>query len=126
MSIIYEEADTRESPFGTPVSVIIWTFTADGDGDASEETVKISGVIKRAVTIPDGDATPTADWDLTILDEDGVDVLCGNGADRDSEGTGAAEQAFPCPGNLAVSSTLTFTAANAGDTKKAVVKLYIA
>jgi hypothetical protein len=125
MSLTYEEADNRESPFGTPVSVISWAFTSDGDGDASEETVKIMGVIKRAVTIPDGDDTPTADWDLTIEDEDSVDVLCGNGADRDSGGTGAIEQAFPCPGNLAVSSTLTFKAANAGDSKKATVKLYI-
>jgi hypothetical protein len=55
-----------------------------------------------------------------------VDVLCGNGADRDSGGTGAVEQVFPCPGSVAVHSQLTFAVANAGASKKAIVRLYIA
>jgi hypothetical protein len=119
----YEKATDRETPVGSPVSIITWAFTTDGYGNASEETEKTSGIIKRVVTVPAaaGDA-PTAGWDLTIKDEDGVDVLCGNGADRDAS---ASEQAFPCPVNLAVASKLTFTVANAGDTKKGVVKLYI-
>ena len=126
MTITYEEADKRESPFGTPVSVISWAFTSDGSGVASEQTVPISGIPKRAVTVPDGVAPPTAGWDLTIKDEDGVDVLCGNGADRDAGGTGAVEQVFPCPASIAVHSQLTFAVSNAGASKKAIVRLYIA
>jgi len=126
MTITYEEADKRESPFGTPVSVISWAFISNGSGVASEQSVKIAGIPKRAVTVPDGVAPPTLSWDLTIKDEDGVDVLCGNGADRDAGGTGAVEQIFPCPGTVAVHSQLTFAVANAGASKKATVRLYIA
>jgi hypothetical protein len=124
--MIYVEADKRESPFGTRVSVTSWLFTSDGSGDASETTVKMAGIVKRAVCIPDLVAPPTASWDLTILDEDGADVLCGNGADRDAGGTGAVEQVFPCPGQVAINSTLTFKIANAGASKKGWVRLYVA
>lgn len=126
MTLTYEEADKRESPFGTPVSVISWAFTSNGSGVASEQTVPVSGIAKRAVTVPDGVAPPAAGWDLTIKDGDGVDVLCGNGADRDAGGTGAVEQVFPCPGTVAVHSQLTFAVSNAGASKKAIVRLYIA
>lgn len=125
MTLSYEEATDRETSIGSPVSIITYSFTSDGSGDATEQTKKVSGIVKRAVTNPDNTDTPTAGWDLTIEDEDGVDVLCGNGADRDAGGTGASEQAFPCPGNIAVASKLTFKVANAGNAKKGVVKLYI-
>ena len=125
MTLTYEEATGRETPIGSPVSIIIYNFTSDESGDASEQTEKVSGLIKRVVTNPDDTDTPTAGWDLTITDEDDVDVLCGNGADRDAGDTGASEQAFPCPGSLAVASKLTFIVANAGNAKKGIVKVYI-
>lgn len=108
-----------------PCAVITWAFTTDADGDASEQSETLNGKISRAVTNPDNTDTPTAGWDLTIKDEDGVDMLCGNGADRDASGSKASEQAFPCPGNLAIASKLTFTVSNGGNTKKGTVKLYI-
>lgn len=108
-----------------PCAVITWVFTTDADGDASEETEKLNGKVKRVVTNPDNTDTPTAGWDLTIEDEDGVDVLCGNGADRDAGGTKASEQTFPCPADIGIASKLTFKVANGGNTKKGVVKLYI-
>lgn len=125
MTLAYDKAADRESPYGGPVSIVTCSFTTDGSGDASEETELIWGVVKRVVTNPDGVAAPTAAWDLTIEDEDGVDILCGNGANRDAGGSGGSEQAFPCPVNLAVASKLTFKVANGGVTKKGVVKLYI-
>ncbi len=112
-------------PNNQPIAILTWAFTTDGSGDISEESVTILGRINRIVTNPDNTDTPTANWDLTIEDEDGVDILCGNGADRDAGDTGASEQAFPCPADIAVASKLTFTVANGGDTKKGVVKLYI-
>ena len=125
MTLAYDKAAERESPYGSPVSTIEWSFTTDGAGDATEETVLIWGQVKRVVTNPDGTDTPTAAWGLTIEDEDGVDILCGNGANRDADGSGGSEQTFPCPVNLAVASKLTFKVTNGGDTKKGVVKLYI-
>jgi len=125
MTLTYEEATDRETPIGSPVSIIIWTFLSSAGGAASEQTKKVSGIIKRIVTNPDNIDTPTAGWDLTIEDEDGVDMLTGNGADRDPGGTGTSEQTFPCPADPAIASKLTFTVANAGNAKKGAVKLYI-
>lgn len=108
-----------------PICNVTWSFTTDAAGDASEQSETLNGRISRAVTNPDNTDTPTAGWDLTIEDEDGVDMLCGNGADRDASGSKASESAFPCPGNLAIASKLTFTVSNGGNVKKGTVKLYI-
>ena len=107
------------------VIIITWTFITDVSGDASEESETLNDRINRVTTIPDNIDTPIAGWDLTIEDEDGIDILCGIGANRDADGTGISEQVFPCPHDIAIASKLTFKIANAGDTKKGVVKLYI-
>ncbi len=75
------------------------------------------------MTNPDNTDTPTTLWDLTITDEDGLDILCGYGANRDDADSGASEQIVPCslPG---INSKLTFTVANGGNTKKGVVRAY--
>ena len=125
MTLTYEEATDRETSIGSPVSIIVCTFISSAGGAVSEETKKVSGIVKRVVTNPDNINTPTAGWDLTIEDEDGVDILSGNGADRDADGSKASEQTFPCPADPALASKLTFKIANAGNAKKGVVKLYI-
>lgn len=109
-----------------PVALISYAFTTNGDGDASEESATVNGRVNRIVTNPaSGDDKPTANWDLTILDEDGVDILGGSGADRDAGGTAVSEQAAPSVAGLGVQSTLTFTVAHGGATKKGVVNLYL-
>ena len=108
-----------------PVALIACAFTTDGDGDASEESETLNGRVSRIVTNPDDTATPTTNWDLTILDEDGIDILGGSGADRDAADSGASEQVAPSVAELAVASTLTFTVAHGGSAKKGVVNLYM-
>jgi len=124
MTLTYEEASDRETPIGSPVSIIIWTFLSSAGGAASEQTKKVSGKVKRMVTNPDNTDTPSANWDLTITDEDGVDILEGEGANRDPAGAGTSEgYAFTI--SELIASKLTFTVANAGAAKKGVVKLYL-
>jgi len=124
MTLTYEEASDRETPIGSPVSIIIWSFTSSAGGAASEQTKKVSGKAKRMVTNPDNTDTPDANWGLTITDEDGVDILEGEGANRDPAGAGTSEgYAFTI--SELIASKLTFTVANAGAAKKGVVKLYL-
>ncbi|MGB7531818.1 MAG: hypothetical protein WA977_02415 [Halobacteriota archaeon] len=124
MTLTYEEASDRETPIGSPVSIIIWSFLSSAGGAASEQTKKVSGKVKRMVTNPDNTDTPDANWDLTITDEDGVDILEGEGANRDPAGAGTSEgYAFTI--SELIASKLTFTVANAGAAKKGVVKLYL-
>jgi hypothetical protein len=121
----YDQRNTDQPDMGSNIAVATWAFTTSALGAASEVSDRtIIGVVKRAVTIPDGTATPTAGWDLLITDEDGIDILGGAGGDRDMDGAGAAEQCYPSVNFPAVKSKLTFTVANGGNTKAGVVRLY--
>jgi len=121
---VYDERLTGTDGY-KPCASITWTFTTDGSGDVTEETTAtINGQISRIVTNPDNTDTPTTLWDLTLKDEDGVDVLSGDGADRDTADSGASEQIAPCPHCPAIKSKLTFTVANGGAAKKGVVVVY--
>ena len=74
-----------EETFGS-LKKIKWAWTSDASGDAggSSEgltTNPYNGALERLVTVPDGVDAPTADYDIVINDQDGVDVLVGAGAD---------------------------------------------
>ena len=108
-----------------PCATITWSFTTDASGNVTEETTAtINGQISRVAFNPDNTDTPTTLWDFTLKDEDGIDLLCGDGADRDAADSGASEQVAPCPPCPAVKSKLTFTVANGGNAKKGVVIVY--
>jgi hypothetical protein len=108
-----------------PCATITWSFTTDASGDVTEETTAtINGQISRIVTNPDNTDTPTTLWDLALKDEDGVDILGGDGDDRDAADSKASEQVFPCPQCPAIRSKLTFTVAHGGNAKKGVVVVY--
>lgn len=67
---------------------LTFTWTADGSGDVNGTvTTQVTGEVVRVVTSPNLDKTqPDPLYDVTLLDEFGVDVLGGLGADRsDSE-----------------------------------------
>ena len=108
-----------------PITKITWAFETDEDGDASEVTaVAQHGALVRVVTVPDGDDTPSQNWDLTITDEHEIDLLGGTGLNRDAGDTGATEEIIIRDAR-AISDKLTFTVANGGDAKKGVVTAYL-
>jgi len=67
-------------------------WTSDASGVVTHTTRHIRGVIMRVVFNP-GSTAPTDDYDVTLVDEDGIDVLAGQGVNRDTANT---EQI--CPG----------------------------
>ena len=98
--------------------VITWTSSDTGDATG---TVTLDGAIVRVVTNP-GATAPTDNWDLTIIDADGIDILATEGLNRD---TATSEQIFPTNTPFH-NGDVTVTIANAGDTKDGVVTLYMA
>tara|TARA_R100001086_G_scaffold124417_1_gene64203 strand:+ start:56 stop:418 length:363 start_codon:yes stop_codon:yes gene_type:complete len=100
------------------------TWTSDGSGAATGTTTAVlDGNLIGLTTIPaGGEDAPTDNYDVTVTDSDGHDVLLGAGADRDTANTEHVTE-----GSLAAvsHSPLTFTIANAGDTKQGTVILYI-
>lgn len=107
-------------------------WTSDGSGDASGTTRKIVGELLKGVTVPDGSAAPTADYDITLTDSDGADLLSGcadNLADRHTANTETV-QFLVTDGTAGIAvhpvavSTITVTVANAGDTTAGTLVLY--
>lgn len=114
-----EVSRTNRSP-GTPVQKVRLTWTSDASGVVTERAVTgLSGRITRIVTNPtDG---PTDDYDVTVLDEDGIDLLGGAGGNRDTTNTEGATVTTP----LDFSGTIYPTIANAGNAKSGAITLYI-
>lgn len=113
---------------------VICSWTSDGSGDASGSTQKLVGTLVKATTNPtDG---PTDNYDITLADEDGVNILAGcddDLADRDTTtseeiyffvkdhaGTPLAQSVHPV-----VCGPITVTVANAGATKSGVLNLFL-
>lgn len=113
------------------VQKIVWTWTAHTDGTVVASTTtgqnpttssKYTGKCIRLITDPGTSNAPTDNYDITILDEDGYDVLMGAGIDRDTSNT---EQVLESSLGICLYSTLSLRIAAAGSGGKGVVILYI-
>lgn len=110
--------------------VVAWTSDAAA-GTVSQVIAECIGAIERVVTDP-GTPAPTANYDITLLDENGIDVLQNLGQNRH---TSNSEQIFPggsCTDGtnntvipMAVHGDLTLTIANAGNSKQGTFTLYL-
>jgi hypothetical protein len=70
----------------SPIRKMIVTWTSATDGSVSHTITGVNGEIYRVTTDPSATA-PTDNYDITLTDEDGVDVLVGLGANRDTATT---------------------------------------
>jgi hypothetical protein len=99
-----------------------WTSAVGGAADGTT-TYSYSGKIELLTTVPSGGGTaPSDNYDVTVVDSDGINVLAGAGADRDVANT---EQVLGTSLGAVASSTLTIHVTNAGDAKQGTVYLYI-
>lgn len=98
-----------------------WTSSSGGAADGTT-TAAFDGKLFQVTTDPDGTAAPTDNYDVEVKDSDGVDLLAGNGANRDT--ANIEHITFTSLGAVA-KSKLTLAVTNAGDTKKGVVYVYL-
>lgn len=117
----------------TSLAKLTTVLISDASGASSGATSttitdQIAGkYIVRAITKPDGTDYPDASYDITILDENNVDVM---GSVLLNRASGSSEQATPyigasygpCP----ITGALTVTATNMGSGKTATLILEIA
>ena len=94
---------------------------AEGGTASGETTYAYDGKIEALITDP-GATAPTDDYDITVTDEDGYDVLAGAGADRDTANT---EQVLAASLGVVAGSKLTLNVTNAGDAKEGVCWVYL-
>lgn len=108
-----------------------WVSDASGDAEVVSG-VAVSGAIARVVFIPSATAAPTANYDVTLTDSDGIDVLAGQGANLSDTVSSSVCPGIPLKDGTTTSviltivdSILTLTVANAGDTKAGKVIVYV-
>jgi len=114
------------------VSKVTLDWTSDASGDVSgTHTVYLSGQIERVCFIPDSGGTqPTDQYDVTLEDDNGLDVLQGLGANL-SNATATDVVPVVTDGNAgnasptAIDDKLELKVANAGNAKGGKVILYI-
>ena len=107
------------------ITVVKFDWTSAADGTATNSTTKLhSGKVLELATDP-GSTAPSADYDITITDSDGLDVLAGQGADRHTSNTEYVIDSDSNPLGVVADSTLTINVSNAGDSKVGVAYLYL-
>ena len=114
----------------SPVKVVTFTCTADAS-DASFPappiTTNIKGRLLQIATNPDGTTAPQDNYDITITDADGIDVLQGVGANRDTAHSEVAAIVYATSVNPVIAETDTLTLNISGNNVNdaiTVIKLY--
>ena len=115
---------TTEETYGTVKKVLFdWLSSAGGLADATT-TESYSGVLERAVFVPDaGGTAPDNLYDVVVNDEDGYDVLVGLGADLSNSATVSKSHADGL--GAVANDTLTLGVSGANAAKGGVVILYL-
>lgn len=110
---------------------LVINWLAHTDGSATHTTLPVNGTILRVAVNPATNA-PDDNYDVTLLDEDGLDVLAGQGANRDTTNS----EHF-CPGvaftdgtttsvvPIVVAGTLALSVTNAGSGNEGQITIYL-
>lgn len=118
---------------GTDIVKHTITWVSDGSGNASVSSgLSVSGKIERVVIVPSTTAAPDALYDVTLVDQDSIDVLAGQGANLAASGNTQV-----CPGvplkdgtttsvvPVVVDGVLTLNVAAAGASKAGKLIVYV-
>ncbi len=117
-----------------PIARLVFAWTSSSGGAVSGTTTTVAnGVVGRVSFVPgSGGSQPTDAYDVTLLDQDGLDVLAGRGANLSN-----AAASHVCPGvpitdgtstgvvPVMLEGTLELQVANAGNAKSGTVTLYL-
>lgn len=127
MAAVFSDPDYVDA--GVSGKLQAWDVTVtshtDGSGTSGYILGPFNGFLWATDTNPDGTDVPTDNWDLYVEDENAVDLMAAACENRD---TSTSERAYPgnTPGSPApIVGTVRLRVANMGDTKKAVVRVYV-
>lgn len=124
---VYAECvETWEGSSPIQVIQLAWTTVATGAFTSTDTNYTGEGFLYMVETDPDGTAAPTDDYDITLTNANGVDIMGGALANRDTANT---EIVMPLlNGNytaIPFIGTLTLAITNAGANKSGKVRLYL-
>lgn len=112
-----------------PVGMLRTEWISHTDGTVALALDRFAGEICRITTNPDGTLAPDANYDVTLLDNDSVDVALGTLANRHTSTTQTVYPTVVGSGALtdyrmAVAGLITLTIAAAGSGKKGIITIY--
>lgn len=106
-------------------------WTSNPSGSATVAVPNVFGTINRIATVPGtGASQPTDQYDLTLTDEHGIDVMAAKGANQSATASGSFIGTIPGPSGFSefpftVRGGLTLNVTNAGVSKSGTVYVYI-
>ena len=109
---------------GNGVIRIKFAWVSETQSAEGTTPFRYSGKVLMLVTVP-GSAAPSDDYDVDINDSDGVDVLAGQGEDRDTTNTEYVVDSDSNPLGVVCDSQLTLNIGTAGDAKTGTVYLHL-
>ena len=115
---------TERASNSRSVKVIKFAWLSSNPGQAADATTTgiYDGKLIAMTTIPDAVAAPTVDYDITLEDSNGVDVLLGAGIDRHNANTEYVAEASL---GAVAGSTLTLGVTTAGAAKEGEMYVWI-
>ena len=115
---------TTETTYGSVKRIKFeWTSSAGGVVVAAGTTSGVyDGKLIWVATVPDAISAPTDDYDVELRDADAIDLLMGNGADRDTADTEYIAEASI---GAVAQSTIVPYILNAGNAKRGTIYVWI-
>ena len=106
------------------VKYVEWTWTSDGSGDVSgTDTEIVNGQVLRWATNPSSTA-PSANYDIVVNDEDGIDLAAGGLANRHTSSSEQVLTGGDAKDGAAFHGKLSLVVSNAGDSKIGTLRMY--
>ena len=116
VTIAYEDHES--------IKYVQWSWTSDASGDVSgEDTKSVNGQALRYATNP-GSTAPTDNYDITILDDDSIDIAEGVLTNRDTSTSEQVLTGGDAKDGAAFHGKLSLVVANAGNAKEGVLRMY--
>ena len=114
---------TEHAGVSSTVKKVTFAWTSSAGGAADKQTVNTyAGAIQRVVTIPGTGGVQPTSYTVTVVDDDGADLLFGNGATRS---TTATEQIAASSLGIVAGSKLYLHVTGAGNAKSGTCIVYI-
>lgn len=130
--VVRGEGTVTDTQYNTYPQKVIVSWLSSTNNRATGTTAFIRGEIARVVFQPDATAVPLADYDITLKDSYGVDVLAGLGSDLSATEafTGVPFYSTVISGQTnfypyVVNDRLTLAVDNCGSNKQGIVVLYL-
>jgi len=118
----------NRTPFKDDLSCVVLEWTADASGNATKTFGDVNGTIERIVFVPSATSgvVPDSGYDVTLTDDNGIDVFSGKGANLSAaSSTSVLETGSDPVLPFATCGQLDLSVSNAGNASQGIIRIYV-